>query len=135
MTWEVAVDDRGRGWLVFSAVVLGVGGIMRIFDSIWVFRYHNALPENFQGPIFGHNLKTYGWVWLAVGITLVLSAFAVLQGSEVGRWVGVAAGAIVAITAVFWLPYYPVWSILYTAIGVAVIYGMTAYGGHVSATE
>ena len=29
------MDRRGEGWLVFAAIVLGVAGIMRIFDAIW----------------------------------------------------------------------------------------------------
>jgi hypothetical protein len=129
------MDDRGHGWLVFSAVVLGVAGIMRIFDAIWAFRYHGVLPDNLENAIFGHSLKTYGWIYLVVGIVLILVAFAVVQGSEIGRWVGIVAGAIAAITSVFLLPYYPVWSLVYAALGVLVIYGLTAYGGKASVTS
>jgi hypothetical protein len=65
------MDRLGEGRLVFAAIVLGVAGIMRIFDAIWVFRYHGVLPENLQGAIFGHSLKTYGWVYLVVAAVLI----------------------------------------------------------------
>jgi hypothetical protein len=48
------MERRGEGWILFAAIVLGVAGIMRIFDAIWAFRYHGVLPENFEAAIFGH---------------------------------------------------------------------------------
>ena len=39
------MNDRGQGWVMFAAIVLGVAGIMRIFDAIWAFRYHGAVPQ------------------------------------------------------------------------------------------
>jgi len=123
------MDRRGEGWLTFAAVVLGVAGIMRIFDAIWAFRYHGVLPENFEAAIFGHSLKTYGWIYLVVAAVLIVSAVLVLSGSQVARWAGVVAGAIIAISAIWWMPYYPVWSLAYIAIGALVIYALVAYGG------
>ena len=123
------MDRRGEGWLVFAAVVLGVAGIMRIFDAIWAFRYHGVLPENFEAAIFGHSLKTYGWIYLVVAAVLIVSAVLVLSGSQVARWVGVVAGAIGAISAIWWMPYYPIWSLTYIAIGALVIYALVVYGG------
>ena len=123
------MDDQGHGWILFSAIVLGVAGIMRIFDAIWAFSYHGVLPENLEGAIFGHSLKTYGWVYLAVGVILLLCALAVMGRSQIGRWVGIVAAAIAAISAVWWMPYYPFWSITYVALGALVIYALGVYGG------
>ena len=119
------MNGTGRGWIVFSGVVLGVAGIMRLFDAIWAFRYHGVLPENGRRPW----LKTYGWVYLVVAIVLMLSAIAVMNGSQVARWVGIGAGAIATVTSVFWSPFYPVWSLMYAALGILVIYGLVVYGG------
>ena len=47
----IPMDRRGEGWVVFAAIVLGMAGIMRIFDAIWAFRYHGALPENLEGDL------------------------------------------------------------------------------------
>jgi len=114
---------------VFAAVVLGTAGIMRIFDAIWAFSYHGAIPQGLQGALFGHSLKTYGWIYLVVAAVLIVCAFLVLSGSQVGRWVGVAAGVIACISAIWWIPYYPIWSLVYIALGALVIYALAAYGG------
>ena len=126
------MDERGDGWIFFAAIVLGVAGIMRVFDAIWAFRYHGALPQNLENALFGTSLKTYGWVYLLVAAILIVCALAVLSRSQLGRWVGVAAGAIGAISAVWWMPYYPIWSITYVGLGVAVIYALVAHGGRES---
>ncbi len=128
------MEERGDGWIVFAAIMLGVAGIMRVFDAIWAFRYHGALPENLENAIFGHSLKTYGWIYLIVAAILIVCALAVLQRSQIARWVGVVAGAVAAISAVWWMPYYPIWSLTYIGIGVAVIYALVAYGSRSAAS-
>jgi hypothetical protein len=123
------MNTRGGGWLVFAAVVLVTAGIMRIFDAIWAFRYHGALPQNLEDAIFGHSLKTYGWVYIVVAAVLIVCGFLVLSGSQVARWIGVAAGSIGAISAIWWMPYYPVWSLTYILVGGLVVYALVAHGG------
>ncbi len=126
---------EGEGWLFFAGTVLGIAGIMRIFDAIWAFRYHGAVPDNLQNAIFGHSLKTYGWVYLVVAIILLLSSFGVLARSQFSRWIGIFAGAVMAVSAVWWMPYYPVWSLVYIFIGVLLIYGLAAYGSKETAAS
>ena len=48
---------------------------MRIVDSIWAFRYNGALPDNLKDGVLGSSLTTYGWIWLVVGILLLVSSF------------------------------------------------------------
>ena len=108
---------------------------MRIFDAIWAFRYHGVLPNNLENAIFGHSLKTYGWVYLVVAAILLLSSFGVLARSQFSRWIGIFAGAVMAISAVWWMAYYPVWSLVYIFIGVLVVYALAADGGKETAAS
>ena len=91
------MEEKGEGWLIFAGIVLGVAGVMRIFDAIWAFRYHGVLPQNLEDALFGHSLKTYGWVYLVIGIILILCAFGVVARSQFSRWLGIVAGAVAAI--------------------------------------
>jgi hypothetical protein len=122
------MDERGSGWIAFAGIMLIIGGVMRFFDAIWAFSYHGALQSNFQGAIFGSNLKTYGWVYLAVAIILFLSGLGVFVGSQVARWIGVVAGAILAISSIWWMPFYPIWSLTYILLGALIVYALIAYG-------
>jgi hypothetical protein len=123
---------KRSGWLTFSAVVLIVAGIGRVFDAIWAFRYNGTVADNLHQAIFGHSLTTYGWIWLIVGVILIAAGFLILSPSaglsaEISRWIGILAAAVAAITAVSWLPYYPVWSLIYVFIAIMVIYGLSAH--------
>ena len=51
------MEGKGDGWLVFAAIVLGIAGIMRIFDAIWAFRYHGVLPSNLENAILRPQLE------------------------------------------------------------------------------
>jgi uncharacterized membrane protein HdeD (DUF308 family) len=81
--------------------------------------------------IFGHSLTTYGWLWLIVGIVLIGAGLLVMgapgTAAEIARWIGIVAAALGAVTAISWMPYYPVWSLVYVGIGILVIYGLVAH--------
>ena len=94
------MEQKGEGWLLFAAIVLGVAGVMRLFDAIWSFRYHGVLPQNLENAIFGSSLKTYGWVYLIVAAILFVCAFGVVARSQFSRWIGMFAGAVMSISAV-----------------------------------
>jgi hypothetical protein len=118
-------------WLVFSAIILILAGIMRILDGIWAFAYDGPVVNNLHSAIFGHSLTTYAWIWEIVGIILIASGFLVVSevspGAQIGRWIGIVAAGIAAITSVSWLPYYPVWSLIYIALSILVIYGLVVH--------
>jgi hypothetical protein len=133
-----AVPVKRSGWLTFSAVVLIIAGIMRVLDAIWAFRYHGAIPNGLKDALLGHSLKTYGWIWLIAGVILIVAGALLLGPSdrpsaEVSRWIGIIAAALAAISAIFLMPYYPVWSLIYIAIAIMVIYGLSAHHGEQAA--
>jgi hypothetical protein len=133
-----ATAMKRSGWLTFSAVVLITAGIMRVIDAIWAFRYRGSIPYGLRGALLGHSLTTYGWIWLIIGVVLVAAGVLVLGPSrdpsaEVSRWVGIVAASLGAISAIFVMPYYPVWSLIYIAIAIMVIYGLSAHYGEQAA--
>jgi|GEM_PF-814101 len=130
-----AVAASGGGWLLFAGIVLMAAGVMRLFDAIWAFRYHGVVPQHLENAIFGTSLSTYGWLWLVVAIIVFASGLVVLLPSQmaswtgqIGRWVGAAAAVILAVSAIWWMPYYPIWSLTYIGIGVVTSYALIAYG-------
>jgi hypothetical protein len=125
---EMRDQNSGEGWLIFAGVVLMTAGVMRFFDAIWAWTYNGPLPQNLQQALLGRSLTTYGWVWLFISMILFGSGLAVMVRSQFARWIGILAGAIGAISAIWWMPYYPVWSFVYILIGMLVIYGLAAHG-------
>jgi len=122
------VEERGAGWLVFAGTALILAGIMRVFDAIWAFRFHGTLPSNLEGALFGHSLKTYGWIYLIVAVILILAGMGVIARMQSARWVGILAAAIGGISAIWLMPYYPIWEMTYIGICFFVIYGLAVHG-------
>jgi hypothetical protein len=122
-------ENRGSGWLVLAGTVLGLAGLMRIIDAIWAFRYNGQLPDNLQDGVLGDNLTSYAWTWLIVGIILVVCSFLILARSQIARWVGYVAAVILGLSAMTWMPYYPIWSLAYVGIAVLTFYALARYGG------
>jgi hypothetical protein len=120
---------QGDGWLLFAAVVLVTGGIMRVIDALWAFDKDDEIGEGLQVLLWEDNLTAYGWLWLIVGILMIVAGFGVLSGSEAARWFGIAMASIAAISSFLWIYAYPIWSLVGTLIAFAVLYGLATYGG------
>ena len=122
---------KRSGWLTFAGVLLIVTGIMRIIDSIWAFSYNGTLVDKLHGALLGHSLTTYAVIWLIVGITSVVTGYMVTRpgslSAEISRRAGMAVAGFNALLAMTWMPYYPVWALLYIAIGIIVIYALVVH--------
>ena len=123
------MNQRGSGWILFAMILMIGVGVMRVFDAIWMFRYQGPVPGDLQAAMFGTSLTTYAWIYLIVGIILIAAGIGLASGSEVARWIGIFAGAIAAVSAIWWMPFYPIWSLLYVVLGMLVVYALAAYGG------
>ena len=119
----------GSGWRFFAGTILGLAALMRFFDALWAWTHHGALPENLEGAIFGHSLKTYGWIDFIVAVLLFAASFGVLAGSQASRWIGIIGGGVMTVSAIWLMPYYPVWSLTYIGLGILTIYALVAHAG------
>jgi hypothetical protein len=122
-------ERRGEGWLLFSAVVLITGGVMRVIDALWAFDKDDEVGERLQVLLWEDNLAAYGWLWLIVGVLLIVAGFGVMTGSQMARWFGIVMASLAAISAMLWIYAFPIWSLLGVLIAVMVIYALTTYGG------
>lgn len=126
---ERVYTPRGAGWLAFAGTVLVVSGVFKIFDALWAFKYDDDVSEEVQTVVFENDLQSWGWVWLVVGIVLVLAGIAVVSGAEWARWVGIVTAAVAAIAFLPWIYYQPLWTILSVTLAAMVIYALAPYGG------
>ena len=91
------MTDKGHGWVMFSAVVLAVAGIMRLFDAIWAFRYHVVLAREPRGSDLRPQAQD-----LRLGVPGCGSRPDALgdrshERLASCRWVGIVAGAIATV--------------------------------------
>ena len=117
---------RGHGWVVFAALMLFIAGVFNVIDGLVALagsRFYAA------GAVYvWSDVRTWGWIVLALGVVELLAGGAILRGRAWGRWFGIIAASLNAIGQMVFIPAYPWWSLLIIAIDILVIYGLAAYG-------
>jgi hypothetical protein len=81
-----------------------------------------------QNWIFRFDVSVWGWIHLILGIVILASGIGLFSGAVWARIVGVIIAVVAGLLAFAWLPYYPVWAILFIVASVAVIWALTVHG-------
>jgi hypothetical protein len=120
-------EERGFGWLLFAATMLGLAGVLSIFDGIAALSKSSFYAAN--AHFVFSDLRTWGWFMLVVGALLIVAAMGVFQGSAFARWFGIFAAGLNALTFFGAVQSYPFWSLMVFSLDVLVIYALAVYGG------
>jgi hypothetical protein len=120
------------GWAMFAATMLFISGVLQALAGLSAILDDEfyVVSENY---VFKLDPTAWGWIHLVIGIVVFCCGLGILKGHVLGRTVGVLAAAAVIVTNFTWLPYSPVWSTILIAIGVSVIWALTAHGRDVNA--
>ncbi|HKO24389.1 MAG TPA: hypothetical protein VJY65_06560 [Chloroflexota bacterium] len=117
---------RGHGWVVFATLMLFMAGV---FNAIAGLVALAASKFYVAGAMFvWSDLRTWGWIVLALGVVELLAGGAILRGRRWGRWFGIGVASLNAIGQMVFIPAYPWWSLLIIALDILVIYGLATYG-------
>ena len=119
--------ERGSGWITFAGVVIMMVAILNIIDGIAAISKSSFFTANAHYVI--SDLRTWGWIVLALGALQMLVGFGIWAGNQAARWAGIAVVSLNAIAQLLFIPAYPFWSLSIFALDVLVLYGLAAYGG------
>ncbi len=120
-------QPEGVGWVLFSAITLGLVGAWGIIEGILAISTSKVFVASAVFVFSG--LNTWGWIILALGVLCLLAAFSLLAGSELARWFGITVAGLNALGQLMVVNANPWWSMAIFAIDVLIIYGLAAYGG------
>jgi hypothetical protein len=132
---NIGVQKQPNAWAIGFAVFAGVLMIVNGF-----FQALQGLAAVLQDEFFvlgreyaySMDVTTWGWVHLVVGTIVALSGFYLFTGNILARTVAVAAAVISMVTNFFYMPYYPVWSLLMIAIDIGIIWAVTVHGREIA---
>jgi dolichyl-phosphate-mannose--protein O-mannosyl transferase len=121
----VTAEKRpGRGWNTYAAILLIFAGAMQILDGLWALdRQDTAIDSLF----WGDNVEAWGWVYLIVGIVLVVIGAFIFKRASWATLAGIGAAFLGAIVNLFWIFTYPLVSILAITLYLLAVYGLTTY--------
>ena len=114
------IEDRVTGWWVFAGTLLVIIGVLNI---IWGIAAIGDAKFFIAGQKYIlSTLHTWGWVALFLGVLELLAGFSLFAGGGFGRWMGMFAAALTAISALLSLPAYPFWSLCIFALAIIILY-------------
>ena len=113
-------ESRVTGWWVFAAVILLIAAVLNVIWGIAAIGDSRFFIAD-QKYILS-NLNLWGWVTLIIGLMQGFAAFSLAQGGGFGRWFGILAAGLSAISALLSIPAYPLWSLCIFARAVIVLY-------------
>ncbi len=119
-------EIRGLGRAIFAAVFLAIGSVLNIIYGIAAISRSHVFTLN-ASYVFA-DLRSWGWVTLAIGVLEGLAALSLFAGGAFGRWFGIFAGSLAAIAALLSLPAYPFWGIAVFALSIWIVHGLIVYG-------
>jgi molecular chaperone DnaJ len=117
----------GRGLLIFASVLLLVIGVVNLVGGIAAISGSQIFIGSAHSGYGG--LRAWGWGMAIFGAVQLLAAAGVWAGSQLARWLAVAAVGLTAIGQMFFIPAYPLWSLLIIAADVVALWGLCAHGG------
>src|SRR5947209_1305463 len=96
---------RGHGWVVFAALMLFLAGVFNVIAGLVALADSRFYAV---GAVYvWSDLRTWGWIVLALGVVELLAAGAILRGRAWGRWFGISAAGLNAIGQMVFIPAYP----------------------------
>jgi hypothetical protein len=119
-------SDKASGWVAFAAIMLGLAGTWNVIDGILALA--NSKVYSKSTTFVFSDLRTWGWIILIVGVAEVCAAFALLGGSQVARWFGLAAAGVNSIAQLMFVPAAPFWALAMFIVDLLIIYALAAYG-------
>jgi hypothetical protein len=115
------------GWTAFAGIMMIMMGILWAISGL-VAIFNDEFYVVTQNWIFQFDVSTWGWIHLILGAVILASGFGLFSGAVWARIVGVIIAFIAGLVAFTWLPYYPVWGIIFIVISIGVIWALTVHG-------
>ena len=115
------------GWTATAAMLMLLGGgwwIIAGFIALVDDEFFVVTPEY----VFQFDTTTWGWIHLILGVVVLAAGLGLFSGAVWARTVGVIVSVVAGLVAFAWLPWYPVWALLFIGVSVAVIWALTAHG-------
>ena len=113
-------ESRVTGWWVFAGILLAIAGVLNIIWGIGAISDAKFFIADQKYII--SRLHTWGWVTLILGVGELIAAFSLFSGGGFGRWIGIFAAALMAISALLSIPAYPFWSLCIFALSIIILY-------------
>ena len=124
-------STEASGWalgvIAFAATMMFLIGIFQALTGL-VAIFNDEFYVVTQNYTFDLDVSAWGWIHLLIGLAVLATGVGLFQRKT---WAGVTAIFLAMLSAVanfFFIPYYPIWSLLVIGLCIWVIWALTRPG-------
>jgi hypothetical protein len=124
---EQEVSGWALGAIAFAATIMVLAGVFQTLAGL-VAIIDDEFYVVAQNYTFDLDVTAWGWIHLLVGLGILAVGFGLFARKA---WAGVGAIMLCMLSALvnfFFIPYYPIWSLLVIGLNVWVIWSVTRAG-------
>jgi hypothetical protein len=129
--YEPRREEQVSGWalggIAFAATMLTLAGVFQTIAGL-VAIFNDEFYVVARNYTFDLDVTAWGWIHVVLGILLLVTGFALFSRRT---WAGVTALVLAGVSAVanfFFIPYYPIWSLVVIGLDIWVIWALTRPG-------
>lgn len=125
MSTQTYDEERGTGWIEFTAILMFAVAFFRIISAIAYFADSHKLNDLSNGLFSSH---TWAWgVWdLVIAAVAILAGLSLLGGGGFARVLGYIWATLVIVQAFTVVGLAPWYAALAITLGVLVVYGLAS---------
>jgi hypothetical protein len=120
-------SEWAAGGALFAACMLIMVGVFQVLAGIVALVDDDFYVAAAHYP-YDMSVTAWGWIHLIVGALVLLTGLSLLAGRSWAVIVAIILAILNAIENFFFIPYYPVWSVVIIAIDIFVIWALTRPG-------
>jgi hypothetical protein len=119
------VSGWAVGFSAFAGAIMIMIGIFQFFEGLAAVVNDDFFVVTSKYA-FDLDTTAWGWTHMIIGVIIFLAGLGIFTGATWARVVGITLAIISAIANFFFIPYYPVWSVLIIALCIIVIWALAS---------
>jgi hypothetical protein len=119
------VSGWAVGFSAFAGAIMIMIGIFQFFEGLAAVVNDDFFVVTSRYA-FDLDTTAWGWIHMIIGVIIFLAGLGIFTGATWARAVGITLAIIGAIANFFFIPYYPVWSVLIIALCIIVIWALAS---------
>jgi hypothetical protein len=124
---EPQVSGWAVGGLVFAASIMVLIGTFQALAGL-VALFNDEFYVVTQNYTFDLDITAWGWLHLIFGVFILATGFGLFARKSWAGMAGLVLAMLSALVNFFFIPYYPIWSLLVIGLNVWVIWSLTRPG-------
>jgi hypothetical protein len=114
---------RRSGFVTFAGVLAIVIGAYNAIGGIAAIAKDDRTDAAVE-VLFDISIRTWGWIWLVIGVVQVVVGALILARHATGLVLGVTWAAVSALLTVFIIFVFPIWSLIVVGVNLLIIWGL-----------